>query len=96
MAARVALHDTVADPDPVKLLGVIAPQVRPDGIASVSEIVPEKPLRAVNVMVEMDDCPTFTGAGWDAEIVKSVIASTVTAIVAEWEREPLVPVTLTL
>jgi hypothetical protein len=78
------------------LLGVIAPQVRPDGTTSVSETVPEKPLRAVNVMVEMDDWPARTGTGWDAEIEKSETASTVTAIIAEWEREPLVPVTLTL
>lgn len=53
--ALAELHDTVAVPDPVTLLGVIAPQVRPAGTVSVSDTTPEKPLRAVTVIVEVAD-----------------------------------------
>jgi len=38
------LHDMVAVPEPVKLLGVIAPQVSPAGTLSVRDTVPVNPL----------------------------------------------------
>ena len=70
MAATVALQDTVAVPDPAMLVGVIAPQVSPDGIVSVRVTMPAKPFSAAIVIVELGDCPTFTGAGEEAVIVK--------------------------
>jgi hypothetical protein len=51
--AEVELHDTVAEPLPATLLGVIAPHVSPDGIVSVNETVPAKLFSAVTVMVEV-------------------------------------------
>jgi len=51
----VALQETVAVPEPVMLLGVIAPHVRPAGTVSVRLTTPEKPLLDVMVMVDMAD-----------------------------------------
>ena len=70
MAAKVALQETVAVPDPAMLVGVIAPQVSPNGIVSVRVTMPAKPFSAAIVIVELGDCPTFTGAGEEAVIVK--------------------------
>ncbi len=69
--AVVELQIKVAVPDPVMLLGVMAPQVNPAGIVSVSATTPEKPLTAVIVIVEVADCPALTAAGLVAVIVKS-------------------------
>jgi len=66
------LQDIVAVPDPVRLLGVIAPQVSPDGTASVRLTVPVKPFWPVMVTVELVDWPALTVLGEVAEIVKSV------------------------
>ena len=55
MAAIVELHDTVAVPEPVTLVGEIAPQVRLAGTVSVRLTIPVKPLTAVTVMVEVAD-----------------------------------------
>lgn len=85
------LHDTVAVPDPVTLVGVIAAQVRPDGAVSVSVTVPVKPLIATAVIVEVADWPTSTAPGEDAAIVKS---TKLNVAVALWVRVPLVPVTV--
>lgn len=71
------------------VLGVIVPQIKPDGIKSVRLIVPVNPLTAVRVMVEAAGMPTWTGAGELAEIVKSV---TWKLVVAEWVTPPFVPV----
>jgi hypothetical protein len=84
----VALHDSVAVPEPVILLGVIAPHVRPDGTVSVRLTVPVKPLTAVTVMVEATAVPVVV-EGEVAVRVKSVI---VNVAVAVWTSEPLVPV----
>ena len=51
----MALHETVAVPEPVTLVGVIAAHVRPDAGVSVNDTVPAKPLRAVMVIVEIAD-----------------------------------------
>ena len=64
------MQDTVAVPDPAMLVGVIAPQVSPNGIVSVRVTMPAKPFSAAIVIVELGDCPTFTGAGEEAVIVK--------------------------
>jgi len=53
--AAVELQATVAVPDPVTLVGVIAPQVRPAGGVSVRLTTPAKPLSAVIVMVDVAD-----------------------------------------
>ena len=93
MPANVVLHDTVAVPEFVKLLGVIAPQKSPDGTVSVSVTVPVNPLTAETVIVEMAVVPTVTAAGEVAMIAKSVI---VNVAVVEWVRDPLVPVRVRL
>ena len=49
------LHATVAVPELVTLVGLIAPQVRPAGGVSVRLTTPVKPFRAVTVMVEVAD-----------------------------------------
>ena len=48
-------QETVAVPDPVTVLGIIAPQLRPDGTVSVKETTPVNPLIAVMVIVEVAD-----------------------------------------
>jgi len=53
--AVVELQDTVAVPEPVIVLGVIAPHVNPAGTVSVSVTTPENPLTAVTVIVEVAD-----------------------------------------
>jgi hypothetical protein len=85
----VELQATVAVPEFVTLVGVIAPQVRLAGTVSVRLTVPVKPFTAVTVIVEVADVPTVTAAGEVAEIVKSL---TVNVAVVEWDRVPLVPV----
>ena len=87
------LHETVAVPEFVMLLGVIAPQVRFAGTVSVRLTVPVKPFTAVIVIVEVADTPALTAAGEVAAIVKSV---TVNVAVAEWDNVPLVPVIVRL
>jgi len=64
-------HDTVAVPDPVTLVGVIAPQVRPDETVSVKAIVPANPLSAFMVIAEAADKPALTAPGEVAVIPKS-------------------------
>jgi hypothetical protein len=62
----------------LRLVGLIAPQVKPDGIGvSDRAMVPVKPLAAVSVIVEFDEEPTFD-MGEVTVIVKS---TTVTVIV---------------
>jgi hypothetical protein len=53
--ARVAKHDTVAEPLPVTPFGVIEPHVSPNGTVSVNETAPPNPLRAVMAIVEIAD-----------------------------------------
>ena len=48
-------QETVAVPEPVTLVGVIAPQVSPVEGVSVRLTTPANPLRAVTVMVEVAD-----------------------------------------
>lgn len=72
MLAIVELQDSVAVPELVTLVGVIAPQVRLAGTVSVRLTVPVKPLTADTVIVEVAEVPTVTAAGEVAVIVKSV------------------------
>jgi len=70
--AAFELQDMVAVPEAVRLLGVIAPQLSPDGTAAVRATVPVKPFWPVMVTVELVDWPVLTVVGEVAEIVKSV------------------------
>ena len=88
----VELHATVAVPELVMLVGVIAPQVRLAGTVSVKDTVPVKPLIAVTVIVEVAEVPAVTAAGELAEILKSM---TLKVAVALWVSVPLVPVIVT-
>ena len=72
MPAIFELQDTVAVPEPVRLLGVIAPQLSPDGSTSVRATALAKPFWPVTVIVELVDWPVLTVLGEVAEIVKSV------------------------
>jgi len=92
--AVVELQDTVAVPDPVTLLGAIAPQVNPVGTVSVKETTPAKPPTDVTVIVDEAELPALTAAGEVADIVKSCGAVNVNVAVAEWLSDPLVPVTV--
>ena len=96
MLAAVAEQATVAVPEPVALLGVMAPHVRPDGTVSVRVTTPVNPFKAFMVIVEVADEPALTATGDVAEIVKSEAAPKVKVAVAEWDRDPLVPVMVTL
>jgi len=83
------LHATVAVPEFVTVAGEMVPQVRPGGTVSVSVTVPVNALTAPTVMVEVADVPTVTEAEEFADTVKSV---RVNVAVAEYVRNPLVPV----
>ena len=82
-------QDTVAVPEPVTLVGEIAPQVRPEGTVSVRATVPANPLSAVMVMVEVAEVLTSTAAGELAAIVKSVTVKVAEVVCTS---VPLVPV----
>jgi hypothetical protein len=91
LLAEVAVHETVALPEPVTLLGVIVPQTRPDGAVTLKMTVPLNPFTAVTVTVELVDWPTFTGTGEEAIIEKSWTRN---IAVVECVIVPLVPVTV--
>ncbi len=82
-------------PEPVTLVGVRV-QVRPvaGDMLEVRDTTPLKPLTAVTVTVDVPE-PGATKLKLVglAEIVKSC---TVTVTVAEWDNDPLVPVTVTV
>ena len=77
--AVVELQETVAVPELVTLVGVIAPHVRPVAGVSVRLTTPVKPLRAVTVIVEVADWPAFTAAGEEAAMAKSLKLKVATA-----------------
>ena len=91
MPATVVVQDTVAVPEPVIVPGVIMPQPSPNGTVSARATTPVKPLAAVIVIVDEEDCPVFTATGEEAAMVKS---TKLNVAVAEWTREPLAPVTV--
>ncbi len=53
--AVVELQETIAVPELVTLVGLIAPQVSPVGGVSVRLTMPVKPFRAVTVIVDVAD-----------------------------------------
>lgn len=89
MPATVELHETVAVPELVTLVGLMVPHVSPDGTVSVRATEPVNPLTAVTVIVELAEVPTVTADGVLAAIVKSVNEN---VAVVEWVSDPLVPV----
>ena len=86
--AVVEVHDRVAVPEPVTLLGAIVPQVSPVGTVSVRVTVPAKPFCPVTVMVDVMEAPTVP----EGEVAARVKPTTANVAVAEWVRVPLVPV----
>ena len=90
------MQDSVAVPEPLRVLGVIVPQVSPVGTVSVRATAPAKPACEVTVIVDEADEPVFTAAGDVAEIVKSGVAPKVNVTVVEWDKDPLAPVILTV
>jgi hypothetical protein len=54
LPARLALQETLAVPEPPVIVpGLIAPQVRPAGIVSVTLTAPANPLRGDTVIVDI-------------------------------------------
>jgi hypothetical protein len=88
LPAAVALHETAAVPNPATLVGVMVPQVSPDGTLSIRLTSPAKWFRAVTIIVEVAELPALTGAGEVAVIVKS---RNWKVAVALWMRGVLVP-----
>ena len=74
--ASVAVHERVPVPEFVTLFGVISPQVKAEGMVSVSETFPANPLTTATVIVEVKDEP-WPPLGEVATIVKSVSANVV-------------------
>jgi len=91
-AAVVALHESVALPEFVMLLGVMVPQVSPAGTVSVKATVPVKPPIAVTVIVDVIVAPGFP----DGEVANMVKSVTMNVAVVECESVPLVPVMVRL
>jgi hypothetical protein len=85
------LQETMAVPEPVMLVGLIAPQVRPEGTISVRLTGPAKRFTLAIVIVEEADEPALIGTGVDATIPKSLNWNRAVAL---WTRELLVPVTV--
>ena len=51
----MALHEIVEEPDPIVLVGLNDPQVRPGGVVMAKVTVQVNPLTAATVMVEVGD-----------------------------------------
>jgi len=77
------LHVIVAIPEPMRVGGVIGPQLRPDVTRSVSETVPTNPFIEVTVMFAVADPPMIIVMGVVTAIVKSGYGSTKTDTVIE-------------
>jgi hypothetical protein len=90
LVAEAELHDRVVVPEPVTLLGPIAPHVRPAGTVSVRPTMPANPFCPVTVMVEVIEALRVP----EGEVAARVKLTTVNMAVAVWVREPLVPVTV--
>jgi hypothetical protein len=75
-------------PDPVILVGVIAPHVNPEGTVSVNVTVPANLLTAVIMIVDVPEAPELSVTGL-AVIAKSRYWK---RMVALWTSGPLVAV----
>jgi len=83
------VHEIVAVPEPVILLGVMLPQASPDGTVSVRLTIPPNWFTELTVTVVIAELPALTGLGELADIVKSRYWNRATA---EWTKDPPVPV----
>jgi hypothetical protein len=81
----------VAAPDPVMLDGLMGEQASPDGTLSVNETVPVNLFSAVTVIVDWAEVPTVTADGDVAVMLKSLTLYTTEV---EWDKDPIVPVTV--
>ena len=79
----------MAVPEPVTLLGVMLPQVSPDGTVSVKLTVPPNWFTELTVTVAISEPPALAGPGGLADIVKSRYWKMATAV---WIKDTLVPV----
>jgi hypothetical protein len=93
LPAVVELHDRVAVPEPVTLLGPIEPQFRPVG-TSVRVTLLENPFRAATFIVEEAEEPTGRAAGEVAEMEKSTTWKVIGRVMCG--SVPFVPVTVTV
>jgi hypothetical protein len=82
----VNVHDRVAVPEPVTLVGDTVHEV----LLVARLTIPANPFKPVIVTVDMPATPTLVVTGVLAAIVKSW---TTNVTVTEWDRAPLVPVT---
>ena len=57
------MQETVAVPNPVRLLGLMAPQLRPEGFVSLRLTVPAKLFNEVTVIVVVAEAPAMTAVG---------------------------------
>jgi hypothetical protein len=87
--ADVKVHDNVALPEFVRLVGLMVQLV----LFVVRLIVPVKPFTAVAVIVEVP--ATFALTVTDVGLALIVKSLTVKVTVVAWDRLPLVPVTVT-
>lgn len=76
--AVAEVHDRVAVPDPVTLVGVSV-QVNPAGTVSVRATAPAKPFCPVTVIVDVIEAPTVP----EGEVAARVKSTTVNVAVAE-------------
>ncbi len=85
----VEVHEIVAVPEPVTPLGVMLPQVSPDGTVSVRLTVPPNWFTELTVIVAIAELPALAGPGELTDVVKSRYWNTASAV---WTKDPLVPV----
>ncbi len=83
---EVELHERVAVPKPVRLLGLIDPQLSPLGTTSVSDTVPEKPFRPDTLIVDVKEEPTLP----EVEVAEMMKSVKLKVAVVEWLSKPLV------
>ncbi len=86
--------DVAEPPEPTVTLDGLRDAVTPDGVAKVRETVPLNPLRLVRVI--MDCCENPLGTSIELGFAAIAKSDTSTVKVAEWTREPLVPVNVTV
>ncbi len=90
--ATIELHESVAGPELVTMLGVMALHDRLAGTVSVRLTVPVKPYEDCTLTVKVAESPAWIVRLF-AEMEKS---RTVIATISKWKSEPLVPVMLIL
>ncbi len=90
----------VEDPDPpderVTLVG-LTDAVRPEGeTVDESVTIPEKPFKLARLTVAVPEEPDWNVRLEVPDMLKSGVTTTPTVTVVEWDKDPLVPVTVTV